>query len=79
MDYQLGVKILFLAGITNILFLLLTFFSCRCLMGPKITRWLAQQKWFRKFYGWHCFMWWGFFISVIIHTILAFYLFGSPF
>jgi len=79
MDYQLGVKILYLAGITNIIFLLLTFFSCRCLMGPKLSRWFAQRDWFRRLYKYHCFFWWGFFLSVIIHTILAFYLFGNPF
>jgi hypothetical protein len=32
-----------------------------------------------KFYSYHCYFWWGFFISVIVHTVLAFYLYRFPF
>lgn len=76
---QLAMTFIKIAGLTNILFLLLTFFSCRCLLGPKISQKLAQYEWFKKFYRWHCYFWWGFYLSVIIHTLLAWHLFGFGF
>ncbi len=72
-------KILFIAGITNIFFMLLVFLSCRCMSGSKISSWLFRYSWYKKFYTKHCYLWWAFFISVLIHTILAFYLFGFNF
>jgi hypothetical protein len=72
-----AIQILFIAGITNIIFLLLVLFSCRCILG----RWskLGNNDRYLKFYKYHCYYWYGFIISVLIHTILAFYLFGWPF
>jgi hypothetical protein len=70
-------RILFFAGITNILFILMTFFSCRCMAGKKITEKLFRHFWYKKFYSNHCYYWWLFYISVIIHTSIAFYLFGN--
>jgi len=65
MDPNLQFKILYIAGITNILFLLLVFFSCRCIMGPKLAKFFTSKKWFQKLYRWHCWFWWAFFLSVI--------------
>jgi hypothetical protein len=79
LDSELGFKILSLAGITNIIFLLLVFFSCRCMGGSKLTQKLFSYPYYQKFYRLHCYFWWGFYLSVIIHTVLAFYLFGWPF
>jgi hypothetical protein len=76
LSYELGIKILFIAGVTNVLFLLLVFFSCRCLAGPRISNWLFKYDLFRRLYKYHCKLWWGFYASVLIHTLLAFYLFG---
>jgi len=75
-DALLAVKILKIAGIANIIFIVLIFFSCRCLVGSKIVRQLSKYGWYQKFYSKHCLLWWLFFVSVIIHTFLAFYLFG---
>lgn len=76
---ELGLQIIFLAGIANVLFLILIFFSCRCLAGPKITTWLFKYDWFKKVYKYHCYYWWGFLVSILIHTFMAFYIFGWPF
>jgi hypothetical protein len=74
-----AIETLFIAGITNIIFLLLVLFSCRCIGFWKLTSsWLGNEKYI-KFYKYHCYYWYGFIISVLIHTILAFYLFGWPF
>ncbi|PIS05468.1 MAG: hypothetical protein COT81_01050 [Candidatus Buchananbacteria bacterium CG10_big_fil_rev_8_21_14_0_10_42_9] len=78
LDPNLAAKIVFIAGLTNIFFLILIFFSCRCLSGKLIAP-LMAKPWFRKFYQWHCWYWWGFFISVLIHSILALYVYGNPF
>ena len=72
-------KILFTAGITNIIFILLVFSSCRCLSGSKISNWLFKYSWYKRFYAKHCYLWWAFFISVLFHTFFAFYLFGFNF
>jgi len=73
-----GAKFIWILGIINIISMLLVFFSCRCLMGPKISRVLVQQKWFLAMYKKHCWYWWIFFVSVFLHSVLAFYIFGNP-
>jgi len=43
------------------------------------TNKLFKYKWFQKFYSYHCYYWYALFISVALHVILAFSLFGWPF
>ncbi len=69
-------QILNIAGITNLVFLFLVFFSCRCLGGHRVLERLFKNSSFMRFYKLHCYFWWGFFISVIIHTFMAFSIFG---
>jgi hypothetical protein len=66
-------------GISNLIFLVLVLFSCRCFLGVKWYLVLMSKPWFKKFYRYHCWYWWGFVISVTLHTILALILFGLPF
>ncbi len=74
-----ALEVLFIAGIANLVFLLLVAFSCRCVgMFSLSSRWFNNKK-FMKFYKYHCYYWYGFIISVLVHTVLAFYLFGWPF
>jgi hypothetical protein len=68
-------QVLIISGITNIVFLLLVLFSCRCVAPFKITGKLLKHKGFRRFYDLHCYYWWGFIISVLVHTITAFIIF----
>jgi len=75
----LGPKIVFLLGMANILGILLIFFSCRCLIGNAFVQRMYQKDWYRKFYNAHCYYWWFFFISVVLHTVFAFLIFGNPF
>lgn len=74
-----GVKLVYTFGITNIVSIVLIYFSCRCLVQPKIFQKLLTYNWYRWFYKQHCWLWWIFFVSVILHTFLAFILFGNPF
>jgi len=56
---------MFIAGITNLIFLLLVLVSCRCVGIWKFsTNWLNSEK-YQKFYKYHCLYWYGFIISVL--------------
>jgi|TARA_Y100000310_G_scaffold141404_1_gene140868 hypothetical protein len=72
-------QLIFIFGIINVISIILVFFSCRCLVGAKLVKRLWQYDWYKKFYKMHCYYWWLFIISVLLHTILAFYVFGIPF
>ena len=79
-DPVLGAKIAFVLGFTNIISILLVFFSCRCLVGTAFVKKMWDRYgWYRKFYNTHCLYWWIFIISVLLHTVLAFMSFGNPF
>jgi hypothetical protein len=70
--------VIFTLGFVNVLMMLLIFFSCRCLAGPKIFNWLFKYNWFKKFYKVHCYLWWIFFVSVLVHAVLAIWMYGLP-
>ena len=72
------IQIIFLLGWTNILGLTLIFLSCRCIAGSPAKN-LLKYKWFKIFYKFHCYYWWFFISSVLLHAILAFKTFGNPF
>lgn len=78
-DAALGIKLVYVLGITNLMFILLVLFTCRCLLGKKIVGRLWNYAWYKKLYARHCIFWWFFIASVILHTILAFIIFGNPF
>ncbi len=79
LDPLLAARITFALGIANLVGLLLVFFSCRCLMGTNLAQKLYQHNWYKKFYSNHCRYWWFFFLTVLLHTLFAFYAFGNPF
>lgn len=68
----------FILGITNLVFLFLTFFSCRCLMGKPLTEFLWKREWYKKFYVTHCWWWRFFFVSVALHSVIAIWTFSVP-
>ena len=74
LDADLGVKLIFLLGLTNLISIGLIFLSCRCLAGG----FLSRYKWYPKFFNLHCYFWWIFIISVILHATIAFLVFGIP-
>jgi hypothetical protein len=75
----LAFALLKITGLTNLLFFVLIFLSCRCLgNGPLLNR-LSQYAWYKNFYRFHCYYWWLLFFSVLLHTLLATYLFGLGF
>ncbi|MEW6062946.1 MAG: hypothetical protein AB1571_01055 [Nanoarchaeota archaeon] len=75
----IGAKLVFVLGITNVIGLLLIYFSCRCRLGNSFFSKLIKKKWYEKFYNMHCYFWWFFFTSVVLHAIIALLTFGIPF
>jgi hypothetical protein len=72
-------RVIVALGIINLVTGLLVFFSCRCLPGSKIFGGLMKRPWYQKFFKLHCYIWWVFWASVIVHAIFAIVYFGWPF
>ena len=77
-DPALGVRLVFLLGMTNVIFMLAVFFTCRCLVGVKFVNEMLKRPWYRWVFDHHCWYWRLFFLSVIIHISLALITFGMP-
>ena len=78
LNFILAQQIIFVSGLINVISLLFVFFSCRCLMGKRITKFLWKSDIYKKIYKYHGFFWWIFFISVSFHSILALIVYGVP-
>jgi hypothetical protein len=75
---QTALRILFGLGIVNLVTGLSIFFSCRCLPGSRIGKGLMKYKWYQKYFKWHCYIWWIFWLSVATHAIIALIYIGWP-
>ena len=73
-----AVRLAFIMGITNGILALLLFFSCRCPVTNFGKKWMASGS-FQKFYKFHCYFWWIFLASVVIHIVFSIGLYGIPF
>jgi hypothetical protein len=72
-------RIIFILGIVNLAGGLAIFFSCRCLPGAKIGKNLMKHRWYQRFFKLHCYIWWIFWSSVVVHAIFAIVYLGIPF
>ena len=72
-------RIVFITALINLVSFLLVLLSCRCVNTWKLTAWLNRYGWFKRFFKWHCFLWYIFLPSMIIHIIFAFMIAGIPF
>jgi hypothetical protein len=79
LDPSIYAKLTFILGATNIVGLILVFFSCRCLVSAGFISRMLERGWYRKFYNLHCYFWWLFIISVVLHAIIALSAYGIPF
>jgi hypothetical protein len=73
------IRILFILGIVNLVTGLAIFFTCRCLPGSKIGRGLMKRRWYQGFFKFHCYIWWIFWASVIVHAVFTIKYIGWPF
>ncbi|MEJ2738352.1 MAG: hypothetical protein P8105_00665 [Dehalococcoidia bacterium] len=72
-------KLIFALGIVNVVTGTLLFLSCRCIPGLKISGDIMKVAAYKRFYKYHCYLWWILWPSVIIHAVIAFLYFGFPF
>jgi hypothetical protein len=72
-------RVIFTLGIINVVTGLLIFFSCRCLPGSRLGKRLMGQRWYQGYLKWHCYIWWVFWGSVIVHASFAIGFIGIPF
>jgi hypothetical protein len=72
-------RTIFILAIVNLATGVLIFFSCRCIPGMAWGQQLMQLFWFRRFYRFHCYIWWVFWLSVVAHAVLALLFMGLPF
>jgi len=72
-------RLVLILGLVNLLVGFLLLFSCRIVPTFKITRNLMQHSFYKKFYRFHVYLWWIFWISVLVHAIFAINLMGWPF
>jgi hypothetical protein len=71
-------RLIFILGVLNIVCVLWLFMSCRCLPGSRLARNLMQHPRYKRFFSWHCYVWWVFLPSVVLHALLAVLRFGWP-
>lgn len=79
MSTIVALRVLFILGIVNLVTGLLLFFSCRCLPGSRWGKGLMKHGWYQRFFKNHCYIWWVFWCSVVVHAILAMVYLGWPF
>ena len=72
-------RLIFILGIINLLTGFLVLLTCRCLPTSRIGSKLMQYTAYNRFYRYHCYIWWIFWTSVIIHAAFAIGLLGIPF
>ena len=73
------IRVVFALGIVNLVTGVLLLFSCRCIPGMFWVGRLMKLGWFKRFYRYHCYIWWVFWGSVIVHVTLAILVRGFPF
>jgi hypothetical protein len=75
----IATRVIFVLGIINLVTGLLIFFSCRCLPGSRLGKGWMKHKWYQRFFKMHCFIWWVFWSSVVVHAIFVMVYLGWPF
>ena len=71
-------RLIFILGVVNIVAAILIFGSCRCLPGSRLMGKLMNYAKYKRFFGYHCYIWRVFWPSVVVHAFLALMLFGWP-
>ena len=75
----ISARLIFILGIINLVSILLILSTCRCIPGLKIAGKLMQYPAYKRFFKYHCYIWWVFWPSVIVHAIFAIAFLGIPF
>jgi hypothetical protein len=71
-------RLIFILGVLNLVLGVAVFFTCRCLPGSRIGARLTRYGAYRRLFKGHCYMWWAFWPSVIVHSVFAIGFLGWP-
>ena len=79
-ETEIAPRLAFILGILNLVSGILVLLTCRCIPVLRLTGGkLMQNPVYKAVYKYHCFIWWVFWISVIIHAIMAIGFYGVPY
>lgn len=71
-------QVSFATGIVNIVALLLVLATCRC-APVRLPEPVRRMNSYQVLLKYHCWYWWVFLLSVILHAVFAVSAFGVPF
>ena len=74
----IAVRVIYTFGIINLVAGMLVLSTCRCIPGLKIASNLMKYPAYQRFYKYHCYLWWVFWTSVMVHAIFAIAFLGVP-
>jgi hypothetical protein len=74
----LTARLIIILGAIDFILVLLVLGSCRCLGGSKLASRLMNNPKYRKFFKYHCYLWWLFWPTLIAHAFLGIMFFGWP-
>ncbi len=77
-EAAIDAKVGFILGLTNLIGLVLVLLSCRCMLRFGIFKNSLQQRFYQRFYNFHCYFWWFFIVSVALHAIFTLAAHGIP-
>ena len=72
-------RLVFVLGIANFLLVAMLFASCRCLPTSRIGAGLMKREGYKRWYKYHCYIWYALGMSVAVHAVFAVALAGVPF
>jgi len=73
-----GLRVIFITGLTNLLFGLLVLFSCRWVPLTRLTKGLQKSRIYMQYYRFHTCIWRLFWISVAIQRAVRHFVSGLP-
>lgn len=71
-------RLIFVLGIINFILIVLIFLSCRCVSVSRIGSKLMAHQQYQRFFRKHCYLWYIFWLSVVIHAFFAIMFMGWP-
>lgn len=76
---QTGAQIIFILGVINLIMAILIIFTCRCIPMWKLTKSIVKFKSYQVLIKYHCYFWYIFWPSVVLHIIFTLSRLGIPF
>ena len=71
-------RVIFVLGILNFVLIVLILSSCRCVSGSSIGGRLMKQRFYKRFFAKHCYLWYVLCPSVVVHAFFAIMFMGWP-